>query len=305
MWGGGLSYSAYRGLWEDLGRCSWARKFARFYVWEDRQAGVLSSVKIYRPRLRLFEREGRCSVLGAIFTPRSLRRQGHAGAMLRAALRDVRRRADVGALLFSDIGTSYYAEFGFEALPAAEHTGRLNGPRMARDPRIVFRRAAESDLEAIRAAHEAFSSHLPIAVVRDAEHWEFLWVRSRSFFAHVQDRSVRHRWRVALRDGSFIGYLITVEGRGEWNIREAGAVDGSPDTTVEILSQAAAEAYRSGLRRVYGWLPGEVVQRLNDWTIRGRPRRRALPMLRVEDRSIDLVSLHRNAPVFIPFQDQF
>ena len=303
LWGGGLTYEDYRGLWDEVGRCTWARKHARYYVWEDVDGRVLSSMKVYRPRLQVMGAEGRCSVFGAIFTPRSRRRHGHAGNMMRAALADLRRRGDIAAMLFSDIGTSYYSAFGFQALPSVEHVGRLPAPRADSAPEIVLRPAREDDLLDLLDAHDAVSRRRSIRIVRDVEHWEFLWRRSRSFFSRVTDRSVRQRWRVATHAGAFVGYVITVEGRGEWNVREVGAADGSVDAMIEIFRAAAAEAYAAGLRRVYGWLPGELAAGLERWPIRGRVRKRALPMLRPDHPIVDLARL-RGAG-YIPFQDQF
>jgi hypothetical protein len=305
LWGGGLSYEGYRDLWEEVGRCRWAQEHARYYVWLGADGRVLSSMKVYRPRLRLLGHEGRVSVLGAIFTPRLHRRQGHAADMVRSALLQIRDQGDLGAMLFSDIGTHYYTGLGFEALPAVEHSGRLPLEPGDGQSDLTLRPAREEEIDLFRAAHDAQSTRRSVAILRDREHWEFLWIRSRSFFSRVQDRTVRHRWSVALRDDSFVGYLITVEGRGEWNVREVGAIDAEPETMREILCSAAVRAHREGLRRVFGWLPQELVECLSGWSIRSRPRRRAVPMLRVDDTSFDLRLLNRPSAAYIPFHDQF
>lgn len=305
LWGGGLSLGPYRQLWDEVGQTAWARKYARFYVWKDGDGRVLSSMKIYRPRVRLMEREGRCSVLGAIYTPRTYRRRGHAADMVLASLGEVRDRADLVAMLFSDIGTRYYAKFGFDALPAIESTGRLPVRPVAASAGLEFRPVRTADLERIQQAHAISSVHRSVAVLRDLEHWEFLWIRSRSFFSRVKDPTVRHSWSTIHREGEFVGYLITVEGRGEWNVREVGAADGDPATMAEILTHAGSMAYRAGLRRFHGWFPQEVVDHLDEWTIRSRPRRRAVPMLLGVESAIDTVELEGSGGAHIPFQDQF
>jgi hypothetical protein len=305
LWGGGLSLQAYRELWQEVGRCRWALEHARYYVWRDASGRVLSSMKVYRPRMRIMGREGRCSVLGAIYTPRANRRRGHASEMVLASLEEMRERHDLAAMLFSDIGTRYYAKFGFLALPAREHTGRLPARPVHSGTDLEFRPARSTDLELFRTAHAISSAERPIAVLRDAEHWEFLWIRSRSFFSRVKDPAVKHAWNLALLDGQCIGYLITVEGRGEWNVREVGSLDGQPATMARILSHAGSRAYRAGLRRFYGWLPTEIPDRLECWSIHRSPRRRAVPMLRVSECSIDPGELTHSEAIHIPFQDQF
>jgi len=305
LWGGGLSLEAYRQLWDEVGQTPWARKYARSYVWRDSEGRVLSSMKIYRPRIRLMQQEGRCSVLGAIYTPRASRRLGHAAEMVLASLDEICDRADMAAMLFSDIGTRYYTKFGFGALSAVEDIGRLPVRPVADRSGFLFRPVVADDLERVREAHAISSAHRSVAVLRDLEHWEFLWIRSRSFFSRIRDPSVRHRWSAVSREGEFIGYLITVEGRGEWNVREVGSLDGEPRTLAEILIHAGSMAYRSGLRRFYSWLPPEILEYLHPWTIRSRSRKRAVPMLRGCESTIVPAELERSGGTHIPFQDQF
>ena len=85
----------------------------------------------------------------------------------------------------------------------------------------------------------------PIAFVRDEAHWEFLRVRSEAYFLRVSDRQIRQRVHVATSDGRFVGYLVTVEGRGEWNVREVGALDSDPGTMARILRAGAWESSAS------------------------------------------------------------
>ena len=305
LWGGGLSYEDYRDLWEELGRSAWAERWARYYVWQDDDGQILSSLKLYRPRLRVGERVGRCAVLGAVFTPSRLRRRGHAADTVQAVLDESARAEDMAALLFSDIGTAYYARFGFRALPAREQVGRLPPGASLQSADLRFRTVEEADLPFLASAHAASSAARSVAIVRDAEHWRFLWTRSRSFFARTTARATQHDWRIVQRGAEHAGYVIAVVAGTEWNLREVGAADGDPATMIEILLHAGALAYRAGARRVYGWLPEELQEGLGAWRLSSVPRRRALPMLKLQDRALEgrLVLSPRDA--FIPFQDQF
>jgi len=105
------------------------------------------------------------------------------------------------------------------------------------------------------------------------------WVESAGYFERLRDSSVRQCCRIALDNGRFAGYLITVEGRGEWNIREVGAAGGEARTMATILRLGAYQARRTGARRFYGWLPPEVVDLLDDWPLKRRLRSKALPMI--------------------------
>ena len=130
VWGAGLSRENYLGLWNDVSRTAWVRGHARFYVWLDDASRLASSIKLYRLRASLHGRPSRLGVLGAIFTPAAMRRRGHATAMVRHVLEREREEGSALALLFSDIGTRFYENFGFRS-PAS---GRAMGAVVARAP---------------------------------------------------------------------------------------------------------------------------------------------------------------------------
>lgn len=305
LWGAGLSYAAYRDLWEELGRSAWATKYARYYVWEDDDRRVLASAKLYRPLLRVGEWQGRCAVLGAVFTPSRLRRRGYATETVRAVLEQSESEGDRAALLFSDIGTRYYTRFGFRPLPAREQLGRLPPASALLAAGLTCAPARAEDLERLRQAHLASSAHRSIAIVRDAEHWEFLWTRSCAYFSRAASQAIQHDWRVVYRGKAFAGYLIAIVAGGEWSVREVGSAEGDPGTMIEILRLGGALAYRSGARRVYAWLPGEVARGLEDFKLRDVPRRRAIPMVRLADPAVDRALARDADQAYVPFQDQF
>jgi ribosomal protein S18 acetylase RimI-like enzyme len=305
LWGTGLTLQAYRGLWDEISRLPWAVRHAEFLVWQGPAGEVLSSLKLYRPLVRVEGRVSRASVLGAVFTPRARRGRGHASRMLRAVLERIGRRSRAAVLLFSDIGTAFYARFGFHPLPAMEHWGPIPDVAGPQPDGWKFRDASGADLGRIREAHHASCLRRPLAVIRDEEHWEFLRARTRCFFARIDDPELRPRFLVASRRGRFAGYLVTVEGRGECSLREIGARAGDPGILAQVFRAAACEARGRGLRRFCAWLPPELALGLRDWPVSSQPRRRALPMVHVPDSSFDLKAIVDPRRSFLPYQDQF
>jgi predicted N-acetyltransferase YhbS len=305
LWGAGLTFRDYREMWDEISRTPWAVRNAAFHVWRDDDGPVLSSLKLYRPLVRIGGTNARCSVLGAIFTPVARRGKGHASAMLRAVIRESRRRGDRLCLLFSDIGRPFYRALGFRSLPAEEHWGNLPPRGGCAAPGWRVRALRTEDLPLVRQAHEASSLRRPLALVRDATHWDFLLARSDSFFRRLRDFRVRPRFLAAIRGERVCGYLISVEGQGEWNLREVGSIDGDPATLAAIFRTGARRARGRGLRRFYGWLPPELVPQLDDWSLHAQHRRRALPMVRLLDPTIDLDRLRDPQTAFVPYQDQF
>ncbi|NIM00879.1 MAG: GNAT family N-acetyltransferase [Acidobacteria bacterium] len=305
LWGAGLTRRDYLGLWNEISSTAWARENARFYVWLGPGGEVLSSLKAYRPKLQLLGECGRAIVLGAIFTPRARRRRGHAAAAVRAALDVGREDGSNVALLFSDIGTRYYDTFGFREIPAEEQWGPLSAGTDDTPAGWTLRDMRDEDLSTVIAMHDAFCAARPFAVLRDPAHWEFVRTRAFGFFRRLGSAQVRQRWRVAECDGRVVGYLITVEGRGEWNVREVGALGGDFEGMADVLRVAAVEAARSGLRRFYAWLPRELVAHLSGWRIRSSSRRGAVPMIAALDGMAEFPALQVPGAAYIPYQDQF
>lgn len=305
LWGAGLSRADYSALWAELSRTAWATKHARFYVWLDGRDQILSSMKVYTPRLRLCGATSRLTVLGAIFTPVARRNQGYATAMVRHVLQDAGRAGSRIALLFSDIGTAYYSGLGFRSLPAEEQSAPLRRVSVVAGAGWSFEPAQDGEMNQIRRAHEDCSASRSIAVVRDEEHWEFLQVRSSRFFARLRDSRVRQVCRVARFRGEFVAYLISAEGHGEWNVREVGALGGDPSRIADVLRLGAGSARLSGLTRLHGWLPPEIVPVLEDWPMEVRSRERAIPMVLPLEEKLDLSTLSSPRETYIPFQDQF
>lgn len=304
LWGAGLTVTDYKGMWDDLQATTWGRRYFRFLVWHDEQGRVLSSLKLYRPRVRVFGREHRACAIGAVFTPSSHRRKGHAAAMLARVIEEARDTGDSPALLFSDIGTPYYEALGFQSLPAEEAVGTLSRGGARPPEGWSLRPMRADDLDRVVAVHDAWCAKRTLAVIRDRSHWEFLIERARSYFARFDGSPLDRRYRIATRDGRFAGYVISVEGDGDWELREAGAEEGDPEALACILRTAAADARAAGCRRVYGWLPREWAPLVPEWKLRFEPRLRAIPMiLRLDGGNAERFSHPEDA--FFPYLDQF
>ena len=88
-------------------------------------------------------------------------------------------------------------------------------------------------------------------------------------------------------------------------MREIGALTPGVEALTAVLRAGAADARGRGLRRMYGWLPPEVVDRVSSWGLRRQPRRRALPMILPLDGGFDPAPLARAGEGYLPYHDQF
>ena len=304
-WGAGLSILDYVAMWEEMADARWSRAWYSWRALVDDDGRVLSSLKLYRPVLRLGTVEGRAAAIGAVFTPRGLRRRGHAATLIRAALDEAERAGDLAALLFTDIGTEYYRAFGFTPLPCEDALGSIAGAA-PREPRgVTFRLMTKDDLDLVSSAQEAACAARPIAVLRDRDHWEFLLLRAATFFKRLDGSDLARRFMIATESSRPVGYVVAVSGPGEWNLREAEAFDRDPATLARVLQAAAAEANASAATTVWGWIPRAVWPLVPAWQLRAQPRLRAIPMIR----ALGGTRLPEEASTvdgaFIPYLDQF
>ncbi len=305
LWGAGLSVPDYVGMWEEMADSRWARSWYSWRALVDDHGRILASLKLYRPALRLGEATGRAAAIGAVFTPRALRRRGHAATLIQAALDEAARRGDRAALLFTDIGTEYYRAFGFLPLPCEDALGSIAGAS-SRAPRgVTLRSMTVDDLELVSRAQRVSSAGRSLAILRDRDHWEFLLLRAATFFRRLDGSGLERRFMIAMEGSRPIGYLVAVSGPGEWNLREADAFDGDPGTLARVLHAGAADANAHAATTVWGWIPRTVWPLLSAWRLRSQPRQRAIPMALSLDGSELPHGLGTVDGAFIPYLDQF
>jgi len=274
-------------MWEELAESRWGRAWYSWRALVDEDGDVVSSLKLYRPLIRVGDASSRLTAIGAVFTPRPL------------------RRGDAWSLLFTDIGTEYYRAFGFAPLPCEDAQGTLARAAALAPKGVSLRPMTIDDLDAVCAAHEAIAASRPIAIVRDREHWEFLLLRAASFFRRLDASGLSRRFTIAMESSRPIGYLIGILGPGEWNLREAAAFDGAGETLARILAAGAADAAAASATTVWGWIPRDVWPHVPAWRLRSQPRLRAIPMMRPPGGS-DLPDQLRSVDgAFIPYLDQF
>lgn len=305
QWGAGLSATAYRDMWRELAELPWARSRFRLLVWTDGDRRVLSSVKVYRPRVRIDRSRGDACGIGAVFTPPAHRRRGYAKAMLRRVLADAAARGDSIALLFSDISPELYESLGFRSLPAEEAVGTLRRAEACAPPELRLRPLVDDDLPEVQAAHAATAERRTFAVERDLEHWRFLLARSEAYARRLGGPGAGRSFQVAESNRGFVGYVIGVESGATWELREVGAAGGEASLAADIARAAARQARRAGMRAVRGWFPRPFGERLPEWDLRFEPRGHARPMILPLRAGAEVQEAVSTGRIFIPYLDQF
>lgn len=305
IWGAGLDVHDYGAMWEELRHTAWGERWFRYLVLAGDDGAVLSSLKLYRPEIRIGGRTSRACAIGAVFTPPALRGRGYAATMIRLVLDEARAAGAASALLFSDIAPSYYEALGFERLAAEESFGTLLGDLPRPEEGLVLRPLEEEDVPAVAGVHRAWCASREVALLRDEDHWRFVLHRAGAYFAKLDGSDLSMRFRVAVRSTRFAGYLVAVDGGEEWSVREVGALDGRLETVASILRLGAFEARGRGMRRVHGWIVPGHERLVPEWKLRREPRRTAIPMVAALDEPTAAALSRAKGEIFFPYLDQF
>ena len=258
IWSEGLTPSAYERFYAAQLATPWAgRKLHRFALVEG--SDVLSSAKLYTFAATLDGQPIRVAGLGAVFTQPAHRRRG-AGAELieRLIARATGDGADL-ALLFSEIGTDYYARLGFEPIPHSLFTLRVTESDRYGAPATLVRGADDRDLPAIVAMNEVrarpFLFHLDRD--RDLVHYAIAKKRLLAGLAPAGRREVL--FVIAEEGASAVAYaVITVRrdgGSTSWALEECGDRDPSGARVGAILQTLIARDPAEARPTITAWLP--------------------------------------------------
>jgi hypothetical protein len=177
IWGGGLSDERFQSFQRRLADAPEARDRYRLLGWFA-GGGLTAAMKAYDLRAEFAGQSLRVLGVGAVFTPPELRRRGHAAAMLRAAMDEYAAQGAHAAVLFSDIGASYYERLGYRTLESRECTvdtqalPRTPGstrPAMAGDEPMMTRLFAQSrpDRKAFALARDGWTLRFQLRRLRE------------------------------------------------------------------------------------------------------------------------------------------
>jgi GNAT superfamily N-acetyltransferase len=163
IWADGLSPRAYARYNEAQMRTSWgSRRLSRYALISD-SGRLLTSAKRYDLTVRLDGRELEAVGIGAVFTPEEERGNGYAPRIIERLVETARLGGAELALLFSEIGTSYYKRLGFITVPQKEQTLSVAEKRGA--PMVLVRAGEERDIPAVAALASQMAAPYRFAVV--------------------------------------------------------------------------------------------------------------------------------------------
>jgi GNAT superfamily N-acetyltransferase len=257
IWHEGLTRDAYRQYYNGQLKTPWARAHLRRWALVD-GVSVLASAKIYAFDAVLDGRGIRIVGLGAVFTQPAHRGQGHARELIDRLLT---RAANDGfdlALLFSEIGTDYYARLGFSAIPTSDLALRVREDSRRGAPATLVRFGDDRDLPDIAAMWDARTagSRFHLRRTRDLVHYAIAKKRLLAGLSAPGDRGVE--FFVAEEGGSAVAYVVMSTRAGLWTLEEAGDRDPAGARLGAILQTLIARDPAAERPRILAWLPSTL-----------------------------------------------
>jgi len=259
IWNEGLSRTAYHRWWAAQLATPWAQAGCAGTTRLRRTAlvdggEVLASSKEYLFDATLDGRQVTVLGIGAVFTQPAHRGRGHAAALIRQLLARAAANGVDLALLFSEIGPSYYQRLGFSVLPASDLELRVIRPMDRGAPATLVRAGAEQDLAAIAAINGRLSAPHRFHLNRDRNLIAYAIAKKRLLAGLGRAGRRELQFFVAEEGGSAVAYVVMTADPA-WTIEECGDRDPSGARAGAMLQVLLAREPAAPPPRIRGWLP--------------------------------------------------
>jgi len=246
VWGMGITQEDYVEYHRLVRHHPWSEKNFQHLVLGDELGDIFSSCKLYLHQIKADGQLYRVGSIGAVFTPSVYRSKGYARQMLEHLLDRLREDGYDLAMLFSDIGTEFYARFNFRVVRKYDPVyAFLNGKRERAQVMI----------------YEFLPPELLDWHLRYAAGQRFSLVRSPDYFQLLSDRITWHRRYMGFREQRVIvsredsSYLWVDLSRWRIILRDFGTASPNPAHALSgLLSGLRA---KHGFKELGGWLPND------------------------------------------------
>jgi len=246
IWGAGVSMEDYIEYHRLIRHHGWSAQNFQHLVLVDDLNTILSSCKQYKHRVRLDGQTLRVASVGAVFTPPEYRSRGYANQMLEHIMDELRGQGFDLIMLYSDIGTEFYARLNFRTV-------------IKYDPAYTFinNKFPPSEI----SVYEYLPEQLLDWHLSYSQKQRFSLARTPLYFQLLSERISWHRKYMGFRDQRVIvsdqeqSYLWVDLNKWRPIIRDfASASENPPEALARLL--AALQA-RFGFKEIGGWLPAE------------------------------------------------
>jgi GNAT superfamily N-acetyltransferase len=252
IWSDGLTREAYARYNDAQMKTPWGRRFLDRVALVD-GGHVLSTAKRYSLRARLDGRAIRALGIGAVFTPPSLRSRGSAAGLIERMLETAREEGVDCALLFSEIGASYYERFGFVPIPRDVVWLRVAEKPGA--PAMLVRAGEDRDIPAVTDLLRAAAAPARFALAPDADVVRYS-VSMKRLLAGLSPAGWRSvEFHVAEEGGSAVAFVLLTSSRSGMTLEACGDRDPTGARVGAMLQVLRARTPRERPPDLAAWLP--------------------------------------------------
>jgi Acetyltransferase (GNAT) domain len=197
----------------------------------------------------------RLAGLGAVFTQPAMRGRGAAAELIQRLCDRLASEGCDAALLFSEIGSEYYARLGFATLPLDDRSLRvIEDPRRGA-PATMVRSGHDRDLDDIVAMDAARAAPYRFHLIRDRELTSFAITRKR-LLAGLGPPGQRGLEFFIAEEGASAAAYVVIDTRSErWTIDSCGDRDPSGARIGAILQVLVAREPSQHRASITAWLP--------------------------------------------------
>ena len=237
-------------------RCRAGGRGAIFRHMVHKRAGeVVSSCKLYDLTMRQRGSDFRVLGIGAVYTLEAHRGQGCATSLLDDVVSLAQAEGYDALMLYSEIGTDFYEQWGFEEIGSADFSIHFNCPPPEEpnesEERTRFLRHA--DIHFLSRHHERWLRRQPYGVVRSEVYWHFKLAKELFLQKHSRLSWPTLELLTVNEDGEDSGYMITEQSGSTVRLLE---VVGTDNARIELWKRLLARAYSLGAQRIRGWESG-------------------------------------------------
>ncbi|HEY9754309.1 MAG TPA: GNAT family N-acetyltransferase [Oculatellaceae cyanobacterium] len=188
IWSAGLSARDYQLFLQQQQSSPWFKQNCRLYTLKDSRDRIQASCKLYSLNLSSRGRNYRVAGLGAVYTQSSFRNQGLASELINDVLDFCEDSSFDGVVLFSEIATEFYEDFGFESLGSGtdfEIEARRQPAQLLEHASTALARQVLSTKQ-VPLLYRLYNRWLrcqPYGVARDIPYWLYK-VQKEEFLSH-------------------------------------------------------------------------------------------------------------------------
>lgn len=221
---------------------------------------LLASAKRYRLVLSVDGTDVPAVGIGAVFTAPRDRRRGYGRALLEHIMDAAAAEGASAALLFSEIGTDFYATLGFVPVPLID--AELTVERRPGAPAMLVRSVAPEDLPHLVALHHSMAEGYRLALRWDTDWLVYGLAKKRMLAAFASGAGRAVECFVAEEGGRAVAWvLLQVSGRDRpgyregWSLEACGDRDPSGARAGALLQALLARHPAAAPPVIRGWWP--------------------------------------------------